>query len=53
MNYENMTDAQLDYIARDAFAASEACKDHDEEASCKYLDQMLEARSELRRRVKK
>jgi len=44
------TDAELHHIARDAAAAARACDDHDERAAAKYLDQHLDAISELRRR---
>ena len=46
----NKTDAELHYIARDAGKAAANLDKTDEAAACKYLDQMADALSELRRR---
>jgi hypothetical protein len=46
----NKTDAELRFIVQDAAAAAQAVDSHDEVAASKYLDQMLDAMSELRRR---
>jgi hypothetical protein len=48
--YSGKTDAELEYIARDAKAAAEAMKGLDEKAEAKYLDQVNDACTEMYRR---
>lgn len=48
--YRDKTDAELAYIVRDAGEAADAMRGWNDEAECKYLDQVNDAASELRRR---
>jgi hypothetical protein len=41
--YHNKTDAELRYIIKDAYAAAQAMKGHDDKAEAKYLDQINDA----------
>ncbi len=47
---KSKTAAELRYIISDASAAARAMAGHDYKAECKYLDQVNDAVTELRRR---
>lgn len=49
-DYRNKTDAELQYIMKDAHEAAEAMKGVDTKAEGKYLDQVNDAATELYRR---
>ena len=52
-DYRNKTDAQLQFIIKDAAEAAEAMRGWNDPAECKYLDQVNDASTELHRRRNK
>ena len=51
-DYRNKSEAELQYIIRDASEAALCMKGMDDKAECKYLDQANDACTELYRRTK-
>lgn len=52
-DYRNKTNAELQFIIKDAAEAAEAMRGWNDQAECKYLDQMNDAVTELYRRRNK
>ena len=52
-NYRNKTNAELQFIIKDAAEAAEAMRGWNDPAECKYLDQVNDASTELYRRRNK
>lgn len=53
MSIRKKTDAELDYIIKDAGEAAETMRGFDRAAECKYLDQVNDAVTERSRRQRK
>jgi hypothetical protein len=49
--YHRKSDAELEYIVKDAREAAECFRGFDEKAECKYLDQINDAHTVLRYRA--
>ena len=52
-DYRNKTNAELQFIIKDAAEAAEAMRGWNDQAECKYLDQVNDASTELYRRRNK